>query len=171
MNGTVSEAANAVGVYEFLDDRILAAADYFCRFMLGYDTPWIPTPSDIAADGTIRQVYSRIADNYRGRIRQHKIWDLYYYYACRKGVDLSRRAPFYYETFCKRIVSDDYDWLYIPKEASGEALRIPPSEQEPAIVEMELRSANLTQGSSFNKRATSHMSGSRLRLQVRVFPS
>ncbi|HEY8932905.1 MAG TPA: discoidin domain-containing protein [Rariglobus sp.] len=148
VNGTVSKAPGAVGPYEFLDDRILAAADYFCRFMLGYDTPWIPTPSDIAPDGTVRQIYPRIADNYRGRIRQHKIWDLYYYYACKKGVDLAKKAPFYHETFLKRIVSDDYDWLYIPKEATGEALRIPPSEQEPAVVEFELRSANLTDKSS-----------------------
>lgn len=151
VDGTVSKAPDAVGPYEFLGDRILAAADHFCRFMLGYDTPWIPTPSDIATDGTVRQIYPRIADNYRGRIRQHKIWDLYYYYACKKGVDLARKAPYYRETFLKRIVSDDYDWLYIPKEATGEALRVPPSEQEPAIVEVELRSANLTENSSVQR--------------------
>lgn len=146
--GTLSTASDAVGPYEFLGDRILAAADHFCRFMLGYDTPWVPTPSHIAPDGTVRQIYPRIADNYRGRIRQHRMWDLYYYYACRKGIDLAKKAPYYYETFTKRIVSDDYDWLYIPKEASGEALRIPPSEQEPGIVEVESRSANLTKDSS-----------------------
>ena len=148
VDGTPSKAAGAVGPYEFLNDRILAAADHFCRFMLGYDTPWIPTPSNIAPDGTVRQIYPRIADNYRGRIRQHKIWDLYYYYTYRKGVDLAKKAPHYHETFLKRIVSDDYDWLYIPKEASGETLRIPPSEQEPADVEVELRSANLTKKAS-----------------------
>ena len=148
VDGTVSKAPDAVGPYEFLGDRILTAADHFCRFMLGYDTPWIPTPSNIAPDGTVRQIYPRIADNYRGRIRQHKIWDLYYYYACKKGVDLAKKAPYYHETFTKRIVSDDYDWLYIPKEASGDILRVPPSEQEPAIVEVELRSANLTENSS-----------------------
>ncbi len=147
VNGVPSMEPDAVGVYEFLDDRILAAADHFCRFMLGYETPWIPTPSHRAPDGTIRQIYPRIADNYRGRIRQHRMWDLYYYYTCRKGVDLAEKAPYYHETFLKRIVSDDYDWLYIPKEASGEALRIPPSEQEPATVEVELRSANLTENS------------------------
>ena len=146
--GTPSKAPNAVGPYEFLNDRILTAADHFCRFMLGYDTAWIPTPSNIAEDGTVRQIYSRIADNYRGRIRQHKIWDLYYYYTCKKGVDLSKKAPYYHETFLKRIVSDDYDWLYIPSTATGELLRIPPSEQEPNIVEVELRSANLTKNSS-----------------------
>ncbi len=139
VTGVPSTASNAVGVYAFLDDRILAAADHFCRFMLGYETPWIPTPS--------RQIYPRIADNYRGRIRQHRMWDLYYHYTCKQGVDLAEKAPYYHETFLKRIVSDDYDWLYIPKEASGEALKIPPSEQEPATVEVELRSANLTKKS------------------------
>ncbi len=147
VDGTVSTAANAVGPYEFLDDRILTAGDYFCRFMLGYDTPWIPAPYDIAPDGEIRRIYPRIADNYRGRIRQHRMWDLYYYYTYKKGVDLSKKAPFYYETYLKRIVSGDYEWLYIPKEASGDALRIPPSEQEPANVEVELRSASLTENS------------------------
>jgi large repetitive protein len=148
VTGIPAKTADAVGPYEFLNDRILAAADHFCGFMLGYDTAWIPTPSNISEDGKVRQIYPRIADNYRGRIRQHKIWDLYYYYACRKGVDLAKKAPHYYETFLKRIVSDDYDWLYIPKNASGEALRIPPSEQEPSTVEVELRSANLTDKSS-----------------------
>ena len=104
--GTVSQAPDAVGPYEFLNDRILAAADHFCRFMLGYDTPWIPTPSNIAPDGTIRQIYPRIADNYRGRIRQHKLWDLYYYYTYKKGIDLAQKAPYFHETFLKRIVSD-----------------------------------------------------------------
>lgn len=144
VTGVPSKAGDAVGVYEFLDHRILAAAEHFSRFMLGHDTPWIPTPSHVGPDGSIRQIYPRIADNYRGRIRQHRMWDLYYHYACKMGVDLSKKAPFYDETFRKRIVSDDYDWLYIPKEATGEALRIPPTEQEPAVVEVELRSANLT---------------------------
>jgi hypothetical protein len=148
VTGIPSKAADAVGPYEFLDDRILAAADHFCRFMLGYDTPWIPTPSNIAPDGTVKQIYPRIADNYRGRIRQHDMWDLYDYYTFEKGVDLAKKAPYYNETFLKRIVSNDDEWLYLPKNASGDALRIAPSEQEPAVVEVEQRSANLTKNSS-----------------------
>jgi len=147
VKGTVSTGPEAVGPYEFLNDRILAAVDHFCRFMLGYDTPWIPTPSSIDRDGTIRQIYPRIADNYRGRIREHEMWDLYYYYTCKRGVDLAKVAPYFNEAFAKRIVSGDSEWIYIPKEATGEALRIPPSEQEPAIVEVEQRSANLTKDS------------------------
>ena len=65
--GTVSDAQNAVGPYEFLNNRILAAADYFWRFMLGYDTPWTPMAYAISPDGTIRDTYNHIADGYRGR--------------------------------------------------------------------------------------------------------
>jgi hypothetical protein len=147
VKGTVSTAPDAVGPYEFLNDRLLAAVDHFCRFMLGYDTPWIPTPSSIDRDGTVRQIYSRIADNYRGRIREHDMWDLYYYYTCKRGVDLAKAAPYFNEAFAKRIVSSDSEWIYIPKEATGEGLRIAPSEQEPAAVEVEQRSANLTKDS------------------------
>ncbi|MDF2645596.1 MAG: hypothetical protein K0Q73_1401, partial [Paenibacillus sp.] len=38
VEGTVSLAPNAVGPYEFLNDRILDAAEYFAKFMIGYDT-------------------------------------------------------------------------------------------------------------------------------------
>ena len=48
---------NAVGPYEFLDDRILAAANYFWQYMLGYDTPWVPVPYSISPDGTVRGIY------------------------------------------------------------------------------------------------------------------
>lgn len=141
--GTVSTEANAVGPYEFLNDRILTAVDYFCRFMLGYDTPWIPVPYNINSDGTVRGIYPRIADNYRGRIRELDIWDLYYYYTYVKGVDVASKAPYYYEAFTKRIVSSDFDWIFIPKQVSGEGARVPVTEQEPNVVEIEQRFAAL----------------------------
>lgn len=141
--GTISTAANAVGPYEFLGDRILAAADQFCRFMLGYDTPWAPTPSDIAPDGTVRAIYPRIADNYRGRIRGLDFWDAYYYYASAKGEELAKKAPYYDEAFGKRIVNSDTDWIYIPASVAGEGARVPSTVQEPDAVEVELRSTVL----------------------------
>lgn len=144
VNGTLSTAANAVGPYEFLNDRILAAEDYFSRFMLGYGTPWIPVAYDIGRDGKTRGVYPRIADNYRGRIREHEFWDAYYYYTYRKGVNVAEQAPFYYEAFVKRIVSSDVEWVFIPKEASGEAAKVPPSVQEPDVVEIVQRSSCLS---------------------------
>lgn len=140
VTGTISTKPDAVGPYDFLDDRILAIADHFCRFMLGYDTPWIPTPSDIGPGGEVRQIYPRIADNYRGRIRGLDFWDAHYYYTYQKGVDVAKKAPYYHEAFTKRIVNSDFDWIHIPKEAGGEGARVPQTEQEPAVVEIEQRS-------------------------------
>ncbi|MFT3788656.1 MAG: hypothetical protein QM770_21205 [Tepidisphaeraceae bacterium] len=140
VTGTISTKADAVGPYEFLDDRILAAADFFCRFMLGYDTPWVPVAYDIAPDGRTRAIYPRIADNYRGRIRGLDFWDIYYHYTCVKGVDLTKRAPYYHEAFVKRIVASDTDWIFIPANVTGDGAKVPPREQQPNVVEVELRS-------------------------------
>lgn len=140
VTGTISTKENAVGPYEFLDDRILAAADYFCRFMLGYDTPWVPVAYDIDPNGDVRAVYPRIADNYRGRIRGLDFWDIYYYYTCKKGVSLAERAPYYHEAFTKRIINSDTDWIFIPANVTGEGAKVAPREQQPAVVEVELRS-------------------------------
>lgn len=140
VTGVISTAHNAVDPYEFLDNRILAAADYFSRFMLGYDTPWIPVAYDIEPNGKVRGIYPRIADNYRGRIREHEFWGPFYYYTYKKGIDVARKAPYYYEAFTKRIVSSDVEWLFIPKEATGEGAKVPPTEQEPDVVEVKRRS-------------------------------
>lgn len=143
VTGTISTKPDAVGPYEFLDDRILAVADYFCRFMLGYDTPWVPVAYDIAPDGKTRAIYPRIADGYRGRIRGLDCWDIYYYYSSKKGVNLAEKAPYYHEAFTKRIVHSVTDWIFIPANVSGEGAKVPPREQEPAIVETEIRSCLL----------------------------
>lgn len=144
VTGVISTADNAVDPYEFLDDRILAAADYFSRFMLGYDTPWIPAADDIDPNGMVRAIYPRIADNYRGRIREHEFWDPFYYYTYKKGIDVAKKAPYYYEAFTKRIVSSNVEWLFIPKEATGEAARVAPSVQEPDLVNVVERSTALS---------------------------
>ena len=157
VNGTVSTADNAVGPYEFLSDRILAAGDYFWQYMLGYDTPWVPVPYAISPDGTVRGLYYNLADSYRGRMNTAQFWDLYYYYTYVKGVNLAEKAPYFYEAFKKRIPSNYYYqgtlqqawespdggadfWLYIPKEAEAEGTSNLPKEQpNPALVELEDR--------------------------------
>lgn len=161
--GTISTAENAVGPYEFLNDRILAAANAFCQFMLGYDTPWVPAAYDIASTGEIRGVYPRIADNYRGRIRGIDIWDAYFYYAFRKGEDVARKAPYYHEAFTKRIVNSLTDWIFIPENATGEATTVAPNEQEPTIIEIERRST------VFDNKAVAAQEGNKE--FVRVTPS
>ena len=157
VNGTVSTADNAVGPYEFLSDRILAAGDYFWQYMLGYDTPWVPVPYAISPDGTVRGLYYNLADSYRGRMNTAQFWDLYYYYTYVKGVNLAEKAPYFYEAFKKRIPSNYYYqgtlqqawespdggadfWLYIPKEAEAEgASNLPKEQPNPALVELEDR--------------------------------
>ncbi|MEI6891774.1 MAG: hypothetical protein V5783_06340 [Pontiella sp.] len=140
VRGRVSTKANAVGPYEFLNNRLLAGADYVSRFMLGYDTPWIPSPSSIESNGDIQQIYTRLADNYRGRIRDLGYWDIYYYFTYQKGINVAEVAPYFYEAFKKRVVSSDFEWIYIPAAVEGEGARIPQTVQEPDVIKIVERS-------------------------------
>ncbi|MEQ4209436.1 putative Ig domain-containing protein [Actinopolymorpha sp. B9G3] len=150
VDGTVSTAEDAVGPYEFLDDRILKAADYFWQFMLGYDTEWTPIAYAISPDGTIRDTYNHIADGYRGRYATASFWEIYYYYKFTLGKDVEEMAPFFAEAYAKRpgpafIGWDGHDgggdsWLFAPAEAEGETT--PPLE-EPGIREVEQRYTHL----------------------------
>jgi len=131
VTGTVSTADDAVGPYEFLNDRILAAADYFWRYMLGYDTPWIPVAYAISPDGTIRDTYNYISPSYRGRYANDICWDLYSYYTYVKHENVAEKAPYFYEAFTKKpkpttgdweSVDGGHDfWLYLPPEAEADA--------------------------------------------------
>ncbi|MEV3861640.1 Ig domain-containing protein [Streptomyces sp. NPDC050095] len=150
--GTVSEASNAVGPYEFLDERILAAADYFWRYMLGHDTPWTPMAYAISPDGTIRDTYNHISYNYRGRYNTASFWDIYYYYAFTRGEDVKKLAPYFAEAYAKRngplfsyngTLSNAWDnvdgggdsWLFAPASAAGQT--VPPPQASPTILEVE----------------------------------
>ncbi|MBP2352613.1 hypothetical protein JOF29_003696 [Kribbella aluminosa] len=150
--GTVSNAPNAVGPYEFLNDRILAAADYFWRYMLGYSTPWTPMAYAISPDGTIRDTYNHISYGYRGRYNTASFWDIYYYYAFTRGEDVSKLAPYFAEAYAKRNgplfyyggsrnnAWDNVDgggdsWLFAPVAAAGQT--VPPLPDSPTILEVE----------------------------------
>ncbi|WP_228745101.1 discoidin domain-containing protein [Paenibacillus sp. S150] len=163
VEGTVSADNDAVGPYEFLDDRILAAADYFWQYMLGYDTVFTPVPYAISPDGTVRGIYHYLSDSYRGRMTTANFWDLYYYYTYVKGIDVAQKAPYYYEAFTKRIPSNYYHqgefkqnwdnvdgggdfWLYIPQAAEAEgALYLPKEQPGAAFVEIEDRFTDFDQ--------------------------
>jgi hypothetical protein len=153
-DGTVSTAADAVGPYEFLDDRILAAADYFWQFMLGYETPWTPVGYAISPDGTIRDTYDQISNQYRGRFNTAGFWDLYYYYTYERGLDVEAIAPHLAEAFSKRLPPDYFYrgtltrawdnvdaggdfWLYLPAGAAGSS--VPSPQANPKILEVEER--------------------------------
>ncbi|SFU44364.1 discoidin domain-containing protein [Pseudoduganella namucuonensis] len=124
VNGTPSTAANAVGPYEFLNDRILDTADYWGRFMLGYETPWVPTVAYANADGTPRIVYKTLSSGYRGRLTQNS-WGSYYYYKYARGFNMDQRAPYLTEAY-RRRPSYNWDnvdgggefWFYIPAAAA-----------------------------------------------------
>ncbi|MBV9128326.1 MAG: hypothetical protein JO117_09600, partial [Verrucomicrobia bacterium] len=150
-NGTVSTGPDAVGAYEFLDDRILAASDFFFRFMLGYDTPWIPAAYDISKDGRVHAIYPRIADNYRGRIQQFEYWDAYYYYTCIRGVDLAQKAPYLNEAFLKRITEPDTDWIYVPKNLSGPAAKPMANSRQAGALDLDRQSTPLDHNASVVK--------------------
>ena len=146
VEGTVSTQDNAVGYYEFLDDRFLAAADFFWKYMLGYDAPWVPVPYSTYPDGTVRGIYQKFSDSYRGRTNTALFWDMYYYYTYVKGINVAEKAPYLYDAFTKRNPSNYYYkgaftqawesvdgggdfWLYIPKAAESEGAKYLPKEQ------------------------------------------
>ncbi|MFG3340941.1 discoidin domain-containing protein [Glycomyces sp. NPDC048151] len=156
--GTVSTAANAVGPYEFLGDRILDAADYFWQFMQGYDTEWTPVAYAISPDGTIRDTYNHISNSYRGRYATASFWEIYYHYKFTLGQDIETMAPYYAEAYAKRPgplsyrsggVNNAWDngdgggdsWLFAPAEAAGEP--VPPLEPSGTILEVEDRYTHL----------------------------
>ncbi len=157
ITGEVSDSSNAVGMYEFLGDRVLHTADYFWSFMAGYETDWVPTEYSIFSDGRVGGVYDYISRAYRGRMSTTNFWDLYYYYTYQKGVDVATIAPYFYQAFKKRIPSIHYHgraygntwdtpdagadfWLYIPVEAVQEgAANLPKPQLSASIIELEER--------------------------------
>ncbi|MER6141797.1 putative Ig domain-containing protein [Streptomyces sparsogenes] len=159
VDGTISKAANAVGPYEFLDNRILAAADYFWRYMLGHDTPWTPMAYAISPDGTIRDTYNHISYSYRGRYNTASFWDIYYYYAFTRGEDVKKLAPYFAEAYAKRNgplfyygggLSNAWDnvdgggdsWLFAPASAAGQT--VPPLPDSPTVLEVENKYTRLS---------------------------
>ncbi|MBO3734489.1 discoidin domain-containing protein [Glycomyces niveus] len=161
VDGTVSTAEDAVGPYEFLDDRILKAADYFWQFMSGRDPEWTPIAYAISPDGTIRDTYNHIADGYRGRYATASFWEMYYYYTYQRGEDVEAIAPFFAEAYAKRptpvqIGWDGRDgggdsWMFAPAEAAGETAQVP--NPDPDILEIEQRymhlAGNVEEGDGF----------------------
>ncbi len=126
VDGTLSTAPNAVGPYEFLNDRILDAAEFFGKYMMGYDVPWVPTASHTDANGNPTVIYRQLAGGYRGRLTQNT-WELYYYYKYVRGIDMETRAPYFTKMFADRTgynwdgVDGGGDfWMFIPAAAAAE---------------------------------------------------
>ncbi|MFB5673434.1 discoidin domain-containing protein [Paenibacillus terreus] len=170
--GTASSAPDAVDIFEFLDHRVLTAANYFWQYMLGYDTPWTPVVYTMDENGSPLGIYRVISDFYRGRMNTAQFWDIYYYYTYSKGVDLSEKAPYFYEAFTKRIPSNYYYqgrlsqawespdgggdfWLYIPQEAAAEGAKYLPKEMtSDALADIEDRYTALDSHSATRQEGT-----------------
>ncbi|MDO3411930.1 putative Ig domain-containing protein [Saccharibacillus sp. CPCC 101409] len=154
-NGTVSEAHNAVDAYEFLDHRLLAASDYFARFMLGYDIPWTPVAAHTDPAGNPTIVYKAPASGYRGRIGGN-VYGQYYHYKYEAGLNIEAEAPYFADMFDKRLPfywespdgGADY-WLFIPAEAASEGTQtLPRMSTDSNLNEVEYRATSLDGRSS-----------------------
>jgi uncharacterized protein YjdB len=134
--GTVSTAGNAVEPLEFLDRRIVKAADFFWEYMLGYEPDWVPVAYSMESDGTIIDTYNRISSQYKGRFKTANFWDFYTYYTYEKGEDIAAIAPHYAEAFTKKQFMDwgnvdggEEYWLYLPAAAKADAAKFLPPQQ------------------------------------------
>ena len=88
--GTVSDAADAVSPYHFLDNRILAGADTFTAFMMGEEVPYVPANEG----GTISQAY-------RGRLVD-PLSETYLQYRYVADVDVEAEAPHVADLYAHR---------------------------------------------------------------------
>lgn len=88
--GTVSDAADAVSPYRFLDNRILDGADTFYAFMTGEEVPYVA-----ATEG------GAISQAYRGRLVD-PLSETYLQYRYRAGVDVAAEAPHVAELYENR---------------------------------------------------------------------
>lgn len=89
-SGTVSESADAVSPYDFLDHRILDGADTFYAFMMGEEVPYIPANEG----GAISQAY-------RGRL-QDPLSEAYLQYRYVADIDVVAEAPHVAELYEQR---------------------------------------------------------------------
>ncbi|WP_203581859.1 alginate lyase family protein [Microbacterium hibisci] len=139
--GTVSDAADAVSPYHFLDNRILAGADTFTAFMMGEEVPYVPANEG----GTISQAY-------RGRLVD-PLSETYLQYRYVAGVDVEAEAPhvadlyahrdgplFYNGTAVQNFWNDrgsDYTgaeyWVAFPSELADVAGSVAPRGDSPQL--------------------------------------
>ncbi len=148
VTGTVSTAANAVDCYAFLNDRLVKGADFFFRYMLGYDVDWEMAPYAIDEDGIVKDAYESFASPYRGRYSTINFWDFYTYYRYTRGMtpqQIKAAYPFFYDGYAQKTYTtwDNKDgggdfWLFLPKEAQGDTSFIP-NTSPAGILEIEHR--------------------------------
>ncbi|KRE98868.1 hypothetical protein ASG89_28290 [Paenibacillus sp. Soil766] len=125
VTGARSTASNAVDVFNFLDDRLLAGTTYLLKYHLGYDVLW--TPARANQSSTI-QYYDTINADGRGRIDAY-FSVLYNYYKYIENRDMTQEKYKYlayaYETRMPEVAGKDYPLfmlLYTPDAAKTVSL-------------------------------------------------
>lgn len=120
VTGARSAASNAVNVFNFLDDRLLAGTTYLLKYHLGYDVLW--TPARANQSSTI-QYFDTINAGGRGRIDAFYSV-LYNYYKYIENRDMTQEKYKYltyaYETRMPEVAFKDYPLfmlLYTPDAA------------------------------------------------------
>lgn len=118
--GARSTASNAVNVFNFLGDRLLAGTTYLLKYHLGYDVLW--TPARANQSSTI-QYYDTINADGRGRIDAFYSV-LYNYYKYIENRDMTgekyKYLAYAYETRMPEVAFKDYPLfmlLYTPDAA------------------------------------------------------
>ncbi|UUZ78757.1 hypothetical protein LJK88_26070 [Paenibacillus sp. P26] len=125
VNGTMSSVANAVNVFNFLDDRLLAGTTYILKYHLGYDELWTPGWAD--QERNIKY-FDTINPDARGRIDAFYSV-LYNYYKYIEQRDMTQEKYKYlayaYETRMPEVAGKDYPLatlLYTPDAAKADGL-------------------------------------------------
>ena len=108
VTGARSAATNAVNVFNFLDDRLLAGTTYLLKYHLGYDMLW--TPAWANQSSTIIY-YDTINADGRGRIDAFYSV-LYNYYKYIENRDMTgekyKYLAYAYETRMPEVAGKDY---------------------------------------------------------------
>ncbi|MEV7089497.1 discoidin domain-containing protein [Streptomyces sp. NPDC093085] len=138
VHGTPSASAGAVTPYAFLGNRLLAGADAYARFMLGYETPWVDLTGGTGG----------LSNAYRGRLSDiTEVDEIYDTYRYGEGVDVEKEAPYlaqahrqangplYYrggelKNYWGGIDTGPEYWLSFPDAIAG---RTPPPAGDPRV--------------------------------------
>ncbi|WP_337103648.1 discoidin domain-containing protein [Paenibacillus sp. YIM B09110] len=115
--GTASDEADAVTIFEFLDDRFLKGTNTFSQYNLGYDIVFNDNNGGSVSDAA--------------RGRYYNFGYLYYYYKyVRNYSDTDPDFKYLAEMYHRVPMSNDDTWLYIPDGAAGSALSTVASEPQ-----------------------------------------
>jgi hypothetical protein len=110
VTGQLSTASKAVNVFNFLDDRILAGANYICKYNLNYDVEYVPC---YQANGAIYSDFSEKTVSERGRIDNciGVVYNYYKYFEGRTDMETNEETKYLamaYEEIAPEGISADF---------------------------------------------------------------